>query len=94
MRATGVRDLIYRRLAQLLVQSRGAYGVEFARKRAVASRLMGDDAEFRHWARVWHDAELLVEHVELDPPYNLGESGHVAGPHTGELTLLVVPIQR
>ena len=31
-----VRDLIYRQLAQLLVQSRGSYALEIARKRAVA----------------------------------------------------------
>ena len=56
-----MRNLIYRQLAQLLVQSRGAYGAEIARKRAVASRLMGDEAEFRHWARVREDAERLLQ---------------------------------
>lgn len=56
--------LVYRRVAQLLIQSRGAYGAEFARKRAVASHLMGDDAEFHDWAQVWRDAERLLEEIE------------------------------
>ena len=55
-----VSDLIYQQLAQLLIERRGAYGVELARKRAVASRLLGDEAEWRHWARVRHDAEQLL----------------------------------
>ena len=60
----GMHDVIYRRLAQRLIQSRGAYGVELARKRAVASRLMGDDDEFRNWAHVRRDAELLLKELE------------------------------
>ncbi len=60
-------DVVHRRLAQLLVQSRGAYAVELARKREVASRLMGDDAEFRHWAKVRRDAELLLKQFDAEP---------------------------
>ncbi len=55
-----MRGFVYRQLARLLVQCRGAYGVELARRRAVASRLMGDEAEYRDWTRVKHDAELLL----------------------------------
>ncbi len=55
-----MRDFVYRQLARLLVQCRGAYGVELARRRAVASRLMGDEAEYRDWTKVEHDAELLL----------------------------------
>lgn len=59
-----MHPMVHRHLAQLLIQSRGAYGVEFARKRAVASRLMGNDAEFRDWAQVRRDAELLLKELE------------------------------
>lgn len=59
-----MQDEVHRRLARLLIHSRGAYGVEFARKRAVAWRLMGDDAEFRDWAQVRRDAELLLKELE------------------------------
>lgn len=61
-----VRELIYRRVARLLVQARGEYAVELARKRAVASRLMGDEAESRDWARVRQDVELLLDELHRD----------------------------
>ena len=67
-----MHDFVYRQLARLLVQRRGAYGVELARRRAVASRLMGDEAEYRDWTIVEHDAELLLRsehhHQEIAPP--------------------------
>ncbi len=65
--------MVYQRLAQLLIESRGAYGVEFAHKRAVASHLMGNDAEFRDWTRVRRDAELLLKEIET-----VGEARHPA----------------
>lgn len=61
-----MHPMVHRHLARLLIQSCGAYGVEFARKRAVASRLMGNDAEFRDWAQLRRDAELLLKELEVE----------------------------
>ncbi len=66
-----MHEFVYRQLARLLIQRRGPYGVELARRRAVASRLMGDEAEYRDWTKVEHDAEQLLrrdhERQELAP---------------------------
>jgi hypothetical protein len=56
-----VPDVIYRRVARLLIECRGAYAAELARKRAVSSRLMGDDVAFRTFMSVREEAELLLK---------------------------------
>jgi hypothetical protein len=72
-----VRDLVYRRLAQLLVESHGTFAIELARKRAVACRLMGDQAELRHWSRLCCDVEVVLQQRRESglPPAQLPQHG-------------------
>jgi hypothetical protein len=71
----------YRNVAWLLIEAHGRHAVEFARKRAVSGRFMGDPVESQDWLRVGREVALILRSLR-----RLGPGALDCQPALSEMT--------